>query len=124
MGVAGEIKRHKLPFTGEDAAAIFAERRIAYSAFCRGGKVQLFDGMMDAVETLVKGGTPCAIASNSFTDDIHAILEHAGYPDPPCAVVGRLKGLATKPAADFFIYSAGRLNVEPARCLVVREWSA
>ena len=120
-GVAGEIKRHKLPFTDDDAASIYAERRVAYSEFCREGKIELFDGMMDAVETLIKGGVRCAIASNSFPEDIHAILEHAGFREPPCAVVGRLKGLGTKPAPDIFIYSAGLLRVEPARCLVVED---
>jgi len=120
-GVAGEIKRHELPFTDADAAAIYAERRVAYSEFCRDGQIGLFEGMMDAVKALVDGGLPCAIASNSFPDDIHAILDHAGFGEPPCSVVGRLDGLGTKPKPDIFIYSAGLLKVVPARCLVVED---
>ena len=55
---------------------------------------------------------PCAIASNSFEDDIRVILDRAGFPDPPCAVVGRRKGLRTKPAPDIFVYTAGLLGAE------------
>jgi len=120
-GVAGEIRRHNLPFTEEDAREIYAERRDSYSEFCRSGRVPLFPGVMDAVEALVKRGKACAIASNSFEDDILAVLRHAGYDEPPLPVIGRRKGLGTKPAPDIFIYTAGYLRVEPASCLVLED---
>jgi HAD superfamily hydrolase (TIGR01509 family) len=120
-GVAGEIRRHNLPFGEEDARAIYAERRATYSEFCRTGSIPLFPGMMDAVEALVKRGMACAIASNSFEDDILAVLRHAGYPDPPLPVIGRREGLGTKPAPDIFIYTAGYVRAEPAACLVVED---
>ncbi len=120
-GVAGEIRRHNLPFDDKTAKEIFAERRTTYSEFCNAGTVPLYPGMMQAVETLVAGGKPCAIASNSFEDDIRAVLRHAGFDKPPCPVIGRLDGLRTKPAPDIFIYSAGLLRTAPASCLVVED---
>jgi len=120
-GVAGEIRRYNLPFTDEDARQIYAERRATYTEFCQSGAVPLVHGMMDAVEALLKRGKACAIASNSFEDDILAVLGHAGYADPPLPVIGRRRGLGTKPAPDIFIYTAGYLRAEPAACLVVED---
>ncbi len=120
-GVTGEVARHNLPFTEKDLEEIYAERRTSYSEFCRTGKVKLYPGMMEGVAALVRKGKPCAIASNSFEDDIIEILKCAGFPDPPCPVIGRRKGLRTKPAPDIFVYTAGVLGAEPAACLVVED---
>ncbi len=120
-GVAGEIRRHDLPFTGKDEKAIFEERRATYSEFCRNGEIPLIPGVMESILALVEAGMACAIASNSFEDDITEILRCAGIDDPPFAVVGRKKGLRVKPEPDIFIYSAGALGVEPAACLVVED---
>lgn len=120
-GVAGEIRRHGLPFLDADAREIYAERRVTYSEFCRSGKIPLVPGMMDAVEALLAGGKACAVASNSFEDDILAVLRHAGYPEPPLPVIGRKEGLRTKPAPDIFVYTAGVLRASPAACLVVED---
>lgn len=120
-GVAGEIRRHGLPFTEEDERAIFAERRTTYSDFCRAGEIPLIPGMIDSILSLVEAGKACAIASNSFEDDILEILRRAGITAPPLAVVGRKDGLRVKPDPDIFIYSAGVLRKEPAACLVVED---
>jgi beta-phosphoglucomutase-like phosphatase (HAD superfamily) len=120
-GVWGEIQRHDLPFGEDVVQEILAERRKSYSEFCRKGDVALIPGMVDAVTALASGGRPCAIASNSFEDDILTVLRAGGVAEPPCPVIGRKKGLRTKPKPDIFIYAAGVLGVEPAGCLVVED---
>jgi beta-phosphoglucomutase-like phosphatase (HAD superfamily) len=120
-GVWGEIKRHGLPFGEDVVQEILAERRESYSEFCRNGDVGLIPGMVASITDLVRGGRPCAIASNSFEDDIVTVLRAGGVAEPPCPVIGRKKGLRTKPKPDIFIYAAGVLGAEPAGCLVVED---
>jgi len=120
-GLPGEIQRHNLSFSDEEVDAIMDERRTYYSGLCQNGRIPLYAGMTRAVELLVEKGKKCAIASNSFEDDILAVLRHGGCPTPCFPVVGRREGLRTKPKPDIFIYTAGILDCTPKKCLVVED---
>ena len=120
-GIPGEVRRRNLPFTEEEMAEMYRERCAHFSAFCRAGKIPFFPGMLEGLIELRDKGMPCAVGSSSFQHDLETIFEKAGFPEPPCTVVGRRRGLRPKPAPDIYVYAAGVLEREPARCLVIED---
>lgn len=120
-GIPGEVSRYNLKVSPEEIKVMFRERCEHFTAFCEQGCIRFFPGMLETLAELKGKGMAVAVASSSFEPDIRTIFARAGCETPPCSVVGRRAGLRPKPHPDIFVYAAGTLDVEPARCLAVED---
>lgn len=119
-GIEGECRRKRLRLTAEEKDHIMSERVRRYSRFCREGKVRIIPETFEALGRFRSSGFRTAIASNSFPGDLAAVFR-ANRKSPRVPVVGRMKGIRTKPRPDVFLYAAGLLRSEPSRCLVIED---
>lgn len=87
------------------------------------GNVEAFPGSVAWVKKLRDEGVRTAVVSSS--ENAPAVLEAAGIADLFDTVVdgkvAREQGLAGKPAPDSFLEAARRLQVDPARAVVVED---
>jgi beta-phosphoglucomutase-like phosphatase (HAD superfamily) len=114
-GLAGEMKRTGLRVDNVEAAQI--KQKLIYSGFCLDGKVPLFPLAAEVVRMTMRI-KPCAIASNTGSELIRAIIGSSIYPLPP--IIGG-DGLRSKPFPDIFLKAASCLSAEPSECLVFED---
>jgi beta-phosphoglucomutase-like phosphatase (HAD superfamily) len=119
-GIEGECRRKHLRLSPAEKADIMSERIRSYSRYCRTGKISIIPAAFDSLVRLRRLGFKTAIASNSFPDDLSSVFK-SNRKKPGVPVVGRMKGLRTKPQPDVFLYAAGLLQSEPTRCLVIED---
>lgn len=120
-GLEGEIRRHRLPIDARGRRQLRRTQRRIYSRLCREGAVQLFPRAPDLLRMLsrgVPGISGFAIASNTSSDLVTAILEKAEAPVP--TIVGG-EGLPHKPDPAIFLAAADRLGADPGSSLVVED---
>ena len=67
---------------------------------------------------------PCAIVSGSPRADVAAAAKLCGIADVTAFVIGAEDYACGKPAPDGYLLAAHRLNVDPARCIVVEDSTA
>ncbi len=120
VGVKGENERYKLGYSPAQIQWILDERRKNYSAFVKSGAVPFIQQTFQTISLFQKMGLKTSIASNSFEDDLFGMFKAHGV-KRNIMIVGRKKGLRTKPKPDVFVYAAGRLNITPADCLVIED---
>lgn len=70
---------------------------------------------------LQAAGIPCAVASSSRTDEITHRLARVGVLPHFAAVAGGNEVLRGKPDPALYALAAGRLEVDPARCLAFED---
>lgn len=103
-----------------DAPAIFAEYyRLAGERFAQG--VPKKPGLDELLAYLGRRGVPMAVASSSPEALIRNNLRVAGVTECFAAVVCGREVAHSKPAPDIFLEAARRLNVAPARTLVLED---
>jgi len=82
-------------------------------------QLQPFADALSAVADLQVRGVPIAVASSSFRERLDRTLARAGlHFDVTIAGDEVSRG---KPAPDMFLLAAERLNLDPARCVVVED---
>jgi HAD superfamily hydrolase (TIGR01509 family) len=82
--------------------------------------VPLLPGAVDAV-TALAARWPLAVASSSPPELIRAVLDSAGIAGRFRAVVSSEEVPRGKPAPDVYLAAAGRLGVEPVRCVAIED---
>jgi HAD superfamily hydrolase (TIGR01509 family) len=80
----------------------------------------LIPGAVDAVRR-VASRWPVAIASSSNPELIEVVLRVAGLADAVRVAVSSQEVARGKPAPDVYLETAGRLGVDPARCVAVED---
>ncbi len=86
----------------------------------RRGPVPVVDGAPEAAARIA-GRVPAAIASSAHHEVIAAALAATGLA-PRFGVVVSSDDVATgKPAPDVYLAAAGRLGVDPSRCIVIED---
>lgn len=78
-------------------------------------------GAKELLALLGERGVPCAVASSSASDLVHAHLARAGIEDSFATVVCGDEVERSKPAPDIFLMAADLLGVDPARAMVVED---
>jgi HAD superfamily hydrolase (TIGR01509 family) len=120
-GLQGEIRRQGLPIDPEAADSLRRRQRRIYSRFCREGAVPLFPGAPELLRLLTSGAAGIAgfaIASNTASELVRAVLEEAGSMVPE--IVGG-EGLPHKPDPAIFLAAAAEIGAKPGACLVVED---
>lgn len=117
-GAESEIRRYNLDL---DPNEVRAEKDPIYSGFCTSGEIKPFPEAFGIVEALREMGLTLAIASGSYERDIRAILSANGLERHFEVIVGKDDIKRFKPHPDTYLAAAGKLGVEPARCLAVED---
>lgn len=114
-GLEGEMERTGLKVP--DPAEAKERQREIYGEMCRQGRVPIFSGAVEAVETVMDHRL-CVVASNTHSDLIEAVAAGRFRRFPQ--VVGG-EGLSPKPSPDIFLKAADVLGVSPSRCMVFED---
>jgi HAD superfamily hydrolase (TIGR01509 family) len=85
-------------------------------------ELPLLPGAVEAVRALAERWT-LGLASSSNAPVIATVLERAGLDDAIAAWVSSEEVAGGKPAPDVYVEAAGRLGVDPARCVAVEDSS-
>ncbi|WDZ86433.1 HAD family hydrolase [Micromonospora cathayae] len=102
---------------GQVAAEVVDEMARRYA-----DRVPVIDGAVDVVRRLA-GRWPLGLASSSPTRLIAAALAATGLTDAFGATLSTEETAHGKPAPDVYLTVAGRLGVDPARCVAVEDSS-
>jgi len=86
--------------------------------------VTAMPGVPDVPKRLFVDGYPLAVASSSEPEVIAAVIQALGLRGLFRAVVSAEEVPHGKPAPDVFLEAARRLDVAPARCLVIEDSAA
>ena len=78
-------------------------------------------GILVVLKLFLDKNIPMAVASSSSLETIEIILEKAGLRTFFEQVVSSTMVNNSKPAPDIFLHAAGRLKVEPEKCMVVED---
>jgi HAD superfamily hydrolase (TIGR01509 family) len=78
-------------------------------------------GATDLVRALEAAGVPIAVASSSFRPVVEATLGAIGLRAAFNAVVSGDEVGEGKPAPEIYLRAAGRLGVEPGRCVAIED---
>ena len=113
-------------FFGPDLAdseieRIAAAKEALYRGLVRAGGVELLPGVDLWLTRLADGGWRQAIASSAPRANIDAVLEALGIGARFGAIVAGEDVVHGKPAPDVYLLAAARLDVPPARCVVVED---
>ncbi len=114
------VEADQLERTGAPCPDNFMPRLLAaHHAATEGDALTAIDGIESALFAL---GTPRAVASSSGVRGLKAKLSRTGLWDAFAPHVYSTELVANgKPAPDLFLYAAERLNLTPARCLVIED---
>jgi beta-phosphoglucomutase-like phosphatase (HAD superfamily) len=78
-------------------------------------------GATELVRALKAAGVPMAVASSSFRPVVEATLGAIGLREAFNAVVSGDEVTNGKPAPEIYLRAAGRLGVEPGRCVAIED---
>lgn len=99
------------------------EKRYA-AEYVRENGVPIKSGAVRLLDLLDEHETPRALATSTNRETALLRLETAGIIDRFDAIVCGDDIVNGKPAPDIFLFAAGRLNVQPVRCLVLEDSDA
>lgn len=78
-------------------------------------------GLLDLLQTLRERGLKLAVASNSPSNYVHAVLEAIDLTDMFSCIRCREDVTRGKPAPDVYLAAAACLEVDPERCLALED---
>lgn len=84
-------------------------------------KVQLFDGVLDVLKKLYKGGIPIALASSSSKKIVEAVLRKFDIANYFTVIVTGSDVQQSKPHPEIFLLAAKKLDVPPSLCVVIED---
>lgn len=84
-------------------------------------KVPLMEGAMEALTFFTAKGIPLALASCSTHEHIDAALEKHDLASFFNFRVSAAEGMPGKPHPEIYLQTAGRLGVDPTRCLAIED---
>lgn len=125
MGVATDVmwkklaERHSLNLSVEE---LTEQNRVESIRFFREvDEIPVMPGLVDLLESLRKKDYPMAVASSSFPEIIHLILERTGLRKYFEVTVSSQEAGKSKPDPDVFLLAAEKLGIYPSDCLVIED---
>ncbi|WP_028536477.1 HAD family hydrolase [Paludibacterium yongneupense] len=85
------------------------------------GRIGLMPGIVQLLDWVVGQGIVRAVATSTKRAQAEIKLDKSGLAPYFSTVVAGDEVAATKPAPDLFLGAAGRLGIDPARCLVLED---
>jgi len=107
--------------TADRIARIGDAKEELYRKLVREGNLKPLPGVMEWIQRLHDQGWVQAIASSAPRANIDAVLEVIGLAGQFQAAVSAEDVTAGKPDPQVFLTAASRLNMPPARCIVVED---
>lgn len=84
-------------------------------------EIETMPGVEKLIKKLRDSKVPLALASSSFPEVIAIVLQKTGLHAYFDVVVNSLQAGASKPQPDVFLLAANKLNVDPAKCVVIED---
>ena len=125
LGTAADLmwsdlkERYGLKHSLEELVQYDEEFRIGF--FRDLGKLEPNPGVKKLLSGLSDANIPVAVATSSVPGIVDIILEQCGIRSYFDAVVTTVQAGKSKPAPDVYLYTAKKLEREPARCLVFED---
>jgi beta-phosphoglucomutase len=117
-----EILRGYFPgYASEDIARVGEAKEVAYRELIRERGIELLPGVRRWLEKLKGEGWLQAVASSAPLLNIETIIAALGLEHFFAAVASAEDVTAGKPDPQVFLAAARKLDVEPARCVVVED---
>jgi HAD superfamily hydrolase (TIGR01509 family) len=111
------IERLDLPIDPQDLLEVYWSQRT--ERVCR--EIAPAPGLLDLLNMLKERALKLAVASNSPSNYVHAVLEAIDLTDKFSCIRCREDVSRGKPAPDVYLAAATCLEVEPGRCLVLED---
>ena len=83
--------------------------------------VQAMPGLLELLRDLRRGGAPCAAASNAERINVDFVVDRLALRGFFRAVLAREDVAHGKPDPELFVRAAGRMGMDPARCVVFED---
>jgi len=125
LGISSDVmwrdiaQRHNLKLPVDEL--IEQNRTECIRFFSELNEIPIMPGIIDLLEKLRTKNYPLAVASSSFPEIIHIILEKAGLSNYFQVIVSSQEAGKSKPEPDIFLLAAKLLGVNPVDCLVVED---
>jgi beta-phosphoglucomutase len=125
LGISSDVmwrdiaQRHNLTLPVDEL--IEQNRTECIRFFSELNEIPIMPGIIDLLEKLRTKNYPLAVASSSFPEIIHIILEKAGLSNYFQVIVSSQEAGKSKPEPDIFLLAAKLLGVNPVDCLVVED---
>jgi HAD superfamily hydrolase (TIGR01509 family) len=117
-GTEREIRQYQLPCAPAQIASL---KNIAYREIIGRNEIPLFPEIPKIVSVLRGSGAKVAIASNSPTEELFAILDNNELRSSFDLIVGRTPDLRKKPFPDLFLHALSTLGARPEDALVFED---
>ena len=101
--------------------ALMLESRSQFDAIVESEGIAVKPGLLVLLEWLEALGVPRVVATSTRRERARAHLERCALLPRFHALVGGDEVAHGKPAPDIFLLAAGRLNVDPAQCVVLED---
>jgi beta-phosphoglucomutase len=125
LGISSDVmwrdiaQRHNLTLPVDELIEQYRTECIRF--FSELNEIPIMPGIIDLLEKLRTKNYPLAVASSSFPEIIHIILEKAGLSNYFQVIVSSQEAGKSKPEPDIFLLAAKLLGVNPVDCLVVED---
>jgi beta-phosphoglucomutase len=100
---------------------LLAMRQRYFREACESSELELLPCVEDVVRALRRAGLRLAIASSAVGGEIDAILRRAGLREAFELIVDGSEVVHGKPDPEAYLVTAGKLGVEPRRCIVFED---
>ena len=111
----------KREFKIEDSLEKIKETWVEMSIEKYRTEVPLKDGAGRLLEFLKESGIPAGIATSNGREMVDAVLDSLGIRKYFQVIATACEVAAGKPAPDIYLHVAGRLSVDPKRCMVFED---
>ncbi len=116
-------RKQELFLSAPERAALLARKQELFlEALGDFGPQDALPGVRELLSEAREQGVPLGLASSSR--NVGLILERLGLLGAFDAVADGTSVVRSKPAPDIFVWTAGRLNLSPARCVVFEDAAA
>ncbi len=106
--------------TREELGVLAREKEALFRQAAR-GNVEALPGVRELLAALDDQAIPRAIVTSTPAENLHLILDALGLGGRFQALIAEEDAAKGKPDPEGFLVAAGRLGVEPARCVVIED---
>ncbi len=113
---------HGMELTEDEVETAVQRRQENFLEALEAEPIEAFPGVVDLIEAaLASEDVKPAIATSANKEMSEAILKSAGVPYERMAYISGSDVQKKKPDPEIFLKAAGRLRIEPVRCLVIED---
>ena len=115
------IRKHFAPMVGFEKALTLSEQKERIYRETYRPLIKEIPGLGNLIASLAQLDIPCAVASNSPTDNVNMVLEELGIKKFFKVILDYTQISKGKPDPEILLTAAEKLSIAPARCIVVED---